>query len=124
MVATRPTPHHYKRTFAPSLTQIMLSMTNVTLNAFELADLEQAVENVLERKLKSLIPQQRPEERPVLLTRKDTAKYLHISLPTLHDWTKTGIITAHRISNRVLYKMEEVNEALQKIRTANEGLRC
>ncbi|WP_262884008.1 helix-turn-helix domain-containing protein [Muricauda hadalis] len=55
------------------------------------------------------------------MTRKETAKLLCISLPTLNDWTKTGIVKAHRIGNRVLYKEQEVLEALNEVRTLKTG---
>lgn len=94
------------------------------LQTFELSDFEKVVEQVLERKLKSFIPQEK--EKLTLLTRKDTAELLRISLPTLHDWTKTGIVKAHRIGNRILYKLEEVNQALSQIQTSTKrgGLQC
>ncbi len=49
------------------------------------------------------------------LTREEVAKLLRISLPTLHDWTKTGTIKAYRIGRRVLYKENEVNSSLHSI---------
>jgi excisionase family DNA binding protein len=55
------------------------------------------------------------------LTRKETAKLLCISLPTLNEWTKTGILKAHRIGNRVLYKEKEVIEALVEVQTLKNG---
>ncbi len=85
----------------------------------ELSDIKKVVEEVLENKLKNLNP---PEKEGLkLLSRKDTAKLLCISLPTLHDWTKTGIVKAHRIGNRILYKLDEVNEALKAIQTTKTG---
>lgn len=95
------------------------------LSTLELSDIKKVVEEVIENKLKNLNPQ--PEKEGLkLLSRKDTAKLLCISLPTLHDWTKTGIVKAHRIGNRILYKLEEVNDALSMIQTSkNErGLSC
>lgn len=92
-------------------------MAKLLLNTIELSDIEKIVERVFDKKLKSLST---PKEKELkLLTRKDTAKLLRISLPTLHDWTKTGIVKAYRIGNRVLYKLEEVKEALLKIQTQN-----
>ncbi|WP_425629797.1 helix-turn-helix domain-containing protein [Cellulophaga lytica] len=95
-------------------------MTKVMLSTLELSDIKKVVEEVIENKLKNLNP---PEKEGLkLLSRKDTAKLLCISLPTLHDWTKTGIVKAHRIGNRILYKLEEVNDALNSIKTSkNEG---
>lgn len=51
------------------------------------------------------------------LTRKETAKRLHISLPTLNDYTKKGVIKGYRINGRVLYKMNEIDEALKSVET-------
>jgi excisionase family DNA binding protein len=61
---------------------------------------------------------QRDKEEHILLSRKDTAKKLYVSLPTLHDWTKTGIIKAHRIGGRILYKLNEIHDALEEIQTS------
>ena len=93
-------------------------MTQVMLNSFDLSDIQKVVEEVLEKKLKALLPQ--PKSDLKFLSRKETAKLICISLPTLHEWTKTGIIDAHRIGNRVLYKLEEVNQALTQIETSTK----
>ena len=94
-------------------------MTKVLLHTFELSDIKKVVEEVIESKLKSFIPTQNQEKEKLnLLTRKDTAKLLRISLPTLHDWTKNGIVKAHRIGNRVLYKANEINDSLKEIYTS------
>lgn len=95
-------------------------MAKVILTSLELSDIKKVVEEVLERKLQSLNVG-RETNSLNLLTRKETAKTLCISLPTLHDWTKTGIIKAHRIGNRILYKQEEVISALNEIKTLKNG---
>ena len=89
------------------------------LTTLELSDIKKIVEEVLENKLSLLNPPQK--EGLKLLSRKDTASLLCISLPTLHDWTKTGVVKAHRIGNRILYKLDEVNEALKSIQTTTKG---
>jgi len=50
-----------------------------------------------------------------LLTRKEVAKLLRVSLPTLHDWTKRGVIKAYRIEGKVYYKRSEIEESLTEI---------
>ena len=99
-------------------------MTKIVLHSFELSDIKKVVEQVLECKLKGFSTQKKAELK--LLTRKDTAKFLCISLPTLHEWTKNGIIKAHRIGSRVLYKKEEIIQALLQIQTTKTrgGLSC
>lgn len=42
------------------------------------------------------------------LTRGEVAVLLKITLPTLHDWTKKGLLKAYRIGNRIRYKEAEV----------------
>lgn len=99
-------------------------MTKILLHSFELSDIKKVVEEVLENKLKGFQNSKKTELK--FLTRKDTAKLLCISLPTLHEWTKTGIVKAHRIGNRVLFKQEEVNQSLRQIQTSKTrgGLSC
>ena len=97
-------------------------MASIVLHNFELSDIKKVIEEVLENKLKGLKTPQKEEFK--LLTRKETAKLLCISLPTLHDWTKTGIVKAHRIGNRVLYKLDEVTQALKQVQTSKRNLLC
>jgi len=56
-----------------------------------------------------------------LLTRKQVALVLKVSLPTLNELTKAGRLKAYRVkgSNRLRYKASEVNNALSVIKPAN-----
>lgn len=55
------------------------------------------------------------ESSPIeLLTRKETAKLLRISLPTLAGWTKQGIIHAIPMGRRVFYSASEIQNILEK----------
>jgi excisionase family DNA binding protein len=56
-----------------------------------------------------------PEE---LLTREEAAQVLGITLPTLRDYTKRGLVVGYRIGTRVRYKRSEVLGSLQQIRTS------
>lgn len=57
------------------------------------------------------------KEGTQLLTRKEAAKLLGVSLPTILDWTKTGKITGYRIASRVRYKRAEIENSLLQIKT-------
>lgn len=59
-------------------------------------------------------PAQEPDQ---LLTRKETAARLNITLATLHEYTKAGRIRAHRIGSRVLYKESDILAALRQVKT-------
>ena len=56
-----------------------------------------------------------PEIKTELISRKETAKILGISLTTLNDFTKRGLIPCHRISTRVRYKKDEVFDSLVSV---------
>lgn len=58
-----------------------------------------------------------PKPETELLTRKQAAKLLCVSLPTILDWTKTGKIIGYRIGSRVRYKKAELENSLSKIKT-------
>ncbi len=79
-------------------------------------DLETVLEKVVNKVLKSHQPNNTNAKPQVeLITRQETAKLLGVSLPTLHDWTKNGLIPAHRIGTRVRYKRQEVMNSLNKV---------
>ena len=47
----------------------------------------------------------------------ETAKMLGVTLPTIIDWGKKGILKCYRIGNRVRYKQSEVMETLTNNKT-------
>lgn len=51
------------------------------------------------------------------LSRKEVSKFLKISLPTLSDYTKKGVLKGYRIRGRVLYKQNEIESSLKEIRS-------
>ena len=47
------------------------------------------------------------------ITRKEAAKYLGVSLVTIHDWSyNKKILTPYKISNRIRFKMADIEEVL------------
>jgi excisionase family DNA binding protein len=55
------------------------------------------------------------QEQTTLLTRKQVCHLLNITPPTLHEWTRNGIITAYKVGTRVRYKQKEVFNTLKRI---------
>ncbi len=49
-----------------------------------------------------------------LLTRKEVANYLRISLVTIHSWNKYGILNPIRMGNRILYKKQDILDVLEE----------
>ena len=52
------------------------------------------------------------DEDIVWLTRNDAAKYFGVSLVTIYNWTKEGILTSYKISNRIRFKKSELQAIL------------
>ena len=48
-------------------------------------------------------------------TRDEVAKVLRISLPTLNDYSKRGLLNVYHIGGRILYRWSEVHAAVKKI---------
>jgi hypothetical protein len=80
-----------------------------------LSDIEEMISRLLDKKLDSLNKSQSANNKePVkYLTRKETAAKLRISLPTLADWTRTGILKSKRIGSRILYDISDVESAIK-----------
>ena len=53
------------------------------------------------------------------VSRKEVAKMLGISLPTLTKYVKNGTIPAHRIGARILFKQDEVSQSLMQVQKFN-----
>ena len=91
----------------------------ILLFSLPLKDLRLLIEEVLDEKLREYIskePQQKVDTDEYL-TRKDTVSLLRISLSTLNYYTKEGILQGYRIGGRVLYKTEEVKNAVHEIQS-------
>lgn len=54
------------------------------------------------------------------ITRKEAATLLGVSLPTLNEWQKQGIVQGYRISSRIRYKRGELETALIRIKSAHD----
>jgi excisionase family DNA binding protein len=77
-------------------------------------DISETIKKELQTILATLHPQ---KEETELLSRKDAAKVLGVSLPTLNEWTKSGTVKGYRIASRIRYKRSELDSSLSQIRT-------
>ncbi len=83
-------------------------------------ELRDEISHLLDKKLESFLSLLNSPPLPEsedLLSRKEAAKYLGVSLTTLWAWTNEGIIPGHRVSSRVRYKRHELDKALSQIKT-------
>jgi len=81
----------------------------------------EAIKAELDRQLQTLAAAQAPTDpNDEVLTREDAAAYLHITLPTLNTYTKSGKVKGYRLGGRVFYKRSELTDALRAIRTSSD----
>jgi len=96
-------------------------MTDTVFISMPLSELQQVITNCVKAGLSENLVTQAPNvstsKTEELLTRKEVAEQLRVSLPTLHEWTLKGKVKAYRIGGRVLYKASEVGQCLTIINT-------
>ncbi|NER10049.1 Helix-turn-helix domain-containing protein [Muriicola jejuensis] len=71
--------------------------------------------SALEEELKKIKEHFQPKEPVELLTREETAEFLKISLTTLWQWSKKGVLPSNGIGNRVFYKRSEILNSILEL---------
>jgi excisionase family DNA binding protein len=86
----------------------------IVLFSIPIQELKEIIAEVLEEKLKGMLPITMPPTPPTkeYLTRKEVCEMLHISLSTLFYYSKDGRLSRYRIGGRILYRAEEVRNAV------------
>lgn len=90
-------------------------MQTILLNGINLGELLEKFGQLIDQKIGNLHPTEKKESQTGFITRKEAAKLLKISLPTLHEWTKLGWLQSYRIGTRILYKQQEIEASLHKV---------
>lgn len=83
-------------------------------------ELKQSIITSLKEMVREIEQRHKVESRPEYMTRQELAEWLKIDLSTIHNWKKRGKITAYSIGNRVYYKREEIEAALQPLKRAKQ----
>lgn len=92
--------------------------TEIILSGISFEQLQDSIRTTVKNEVERIIGNlPTPTTAPELITRKETAEILGISLPTLNSWTSTGIIPAQRIGTRVRYNRANVYASLKDIET-------
>ena len=90
-------------------------MNQIILQGINTDDLKRLLKEVLEESINHSRPKVETKIQPYL-NRFEVAEMLKISLPTLNNWSKSGIIQSYRIGNRVLYKPDEIDKAVKTVK--------
>ncbi|AEL26099.1 helix-turn-helix domain-containing protein [Cyclobacterium marinum] len=92
-------------------------MDKLILSTYTSEELSEIIHKAIKEVVKDMEPQISKQLNETLLTRREMADKLKISLVTLNDWTKRGIIQSYLIGGRVLYKEREIEASLYKTQT-------
>jgi hypothetical protein len=91
-------------------------MQQILFQEINVEEFKKMLSDVIEEKLKFSPRKELPEKQTIYLNRFEVVELLKISLPTLNNWSKSGIVQAYRIGNRVLYKADEIGQAIQSVK--------
>jgi len=91
-------------------------MENFILSSHTTEELSRIINLAVKDAIKDL-PIPTAQKCETFLTRKETAEKLKISLVTLNDWSKRGLIQSYLIGGRVLYKHSEIENSLHKTKS-------
>ena len=79
-------------------------------------DLKDLFGQVLKTELEAVKKHLQPKQPNEYLTRKEVSEMLKIDISSVHNWSKRGILIPHQIGNRVYFKLQEVEEAIVKLK--------
>lgn len=82
--------------------------------------LKESILSDVRKELKEIVLNFQPQKLPEYLTRKEVAKILKVSLVTLSDWNKKGVLKPYRLGNLIRYKRAEIDQALKIIYAKNK----
>ena len=75
-------------------------------------DLRREIRNDIREELQELTKNFTPKEPTEWITRQEAADLIGVSLVTIHNWTKEGVINAHKIGTRIRFKRADIENIL------------
>lgn len=66
----------------------------------------------VEKLLKEFSEQFTPKQPEIWMNRKEVGEFLGISLVTIHNWSKEGILKPYKIGTRVRFKRSDIEQML------------
>ncbi len=78
----------------------------------ESKDLEKKLEAVVQKQFAEFSKNFTPKKPTIWITRNEASELLGVSLVTIHNWTKEGVINAYKIGTRVRFKRSEIENIL------------
>ena len=86
------------------------------LISLTIQDLENLFGQVIKTEFEAVKKHLQPKQPTEYLTRKEVSEMLKIDISSVHNWSKREILIPHQIGNRVYYKLQEVEDAIVKLK--------
>lgn len=93
------------------LSTVNMQQKHICLLPISIEELEDTIRKVITDSLRENQLSKPSNPEADYLTRIETARLLRVTLPTLSEWTKRGILHSYRMGSRIRYKRSEVNES-------------
>lgn len=90
-------------------------MKQILFSGLHVDDFKKILGEVIDEKLKQFPVKEQSEDLTSFLSREEVSKMLKVSLPTLNEWSKRGIVQSYRIGNRVLYRLDEIIQSVKQV---------
>ena len=90
----------------------------LVFTSLPLDEMEVMITRAVRESISKLATQQPTDNQSELITRKQAAQMLNLSLPTLREYTVRGIVPSYRVGSRVRYKKSEVINCLTKVKSS------
>ena len=87
-------------------------MQNLVLSQLTESDIKNAVNEAFQSNVENLLRTINLKEKEELLSRKQTAIFFGISLPTLHTWINKGLVSPFKMGNRTFFLKSQLLESL------------
>ncbi len=75
-------------------------------------ELKNEILSGIQKQLDTFSQNFRPKDPTVWLSRKEVCELLGISLVTIHDWSKKGILHPFKMGNRVRFRRSDIEQTL------------
>ena len=93
----------------------LLIMEQVQIISVNPEELKNAIIQEVKNELNALKLHLQPQQQTKYLTRLEVCELINVSLVTLHTWNKNGKLKAFGIGGRVLYRQEDIENAIIKL---------
>ena len=93
----------------------LLIMEQVQIISVNPEELKNAIIQEVKNEFDELKLHLQPQQQTKYLTRLEVCELLNVSLVTLHTWNKNGKLKAVGIGGRVLYRQEDIENAIIKL---------